>query len=133
MPPAAFGQLVFAAPDIKKDLLEQKIDAMRRITTGVSLYASSHDGALLLSRALQGGDENNYQRAGETHPTPMVAPPMQTIDVSQATKGHSYVANSRAMLRDLSALLLEDRPLDTTSSNYIPVDVDAGYWMLEAE
>lgn len=133
LPDNAFGQLVFAAPDIKRDLLAQKIEALDRITDGVTLYASAHDSALLLSRALQGGDEENYQRAGETHPRPMVAPPMQTVDVSQATKGHSYVANSRLMLRDLAILFREARILEPSADNYVPTGIDAGYWLLEPE
>ena len=65
-----FGQLVFAAPDIARDLLEQKIETLDQIVDGVTLYASAHDSALLASRVLQGNDAQNYQRAGETYPAP---------------------------------------------------------------
>ena len=41
MPDNAFGQLVFAAPDIKRDLLAQKIEALDRITDGVTLYEAA--------------------------------------------------------------------------------------------
>lgn len=124
------GQLVFAAPDIAKDLLEQKVPALDRVSQGVTLYASAHDSALKLSRALQGRDAQNYQRAGETHPSPMVSPPMQTIDVSLATSGHSYISDSPVMMRDLSALFSGSRVLDPAADNYVPVDDDSGYWLL---
>ena len=125
-----FGQLVFAAPDIAKDLLEQKIAALDRVVAGVTLYASAHDSALRLSRALQGDDEQYYQRAGETYPTPMVTPPMQTVDVSKATSGHSYVSDNLVMMRDLSGLLSGSRILTDQSDNYVPTGEDRGYWIL---
>jgi esterase/lipase superfamily enzyme len=121
-----FGQLVFAAPDIARDLLEQKILALAQVTRGVTLYASAHDSALRLSRALQGESEQSYQRAGETYPAPMVAPPMQTVDVSEASTGHSYISDSPLMLSDLAGLLGGSRVLSEQSENYVP----AGYWLL---
>lgn len=124
------GELVFAAPDIAKDLLEQKVAALDQITSGVTLYASANDSALLLSRALQGQDQQHYQRAGETHPRPMVALPMQTIDVSDVTNGHSYIADSAIMMRDLAGLLDGTRILDDSSENYQAVDANSGYWKL---
>lgn len=124
-----FGQLVFAAPDIARDLLEQKISSLAAISEGVTLYASAHDAALRLSRALQGEDEQNYQRAGETYPSPMVAPPMQTVDVSEAATGHSYISDSPLMLQDLAGLLSGSRTLDEQSENYVP----AGYWRLQGK
>ncbi|PLW70574.1 alpha/beta fold hydrolase [Pseudohalioglobus lutimaris] len=124
-----FGQLVFAAPDIARDLLEQKIAILAQVMKGVTLYASAHDSALRLSRALQGESEQNYQRAGETYPAPMVAPPMQTVDVSEASTGHSYISDSPLMLKDLAGLLGGSRVLNQQSQNYVP----AGYWMLRAQ
>ncbi len=96
-----FGRLIFAAPDIRRKLLAQKIDSLDGITEGVTLYASSNDAALVRSRVLQGRDVENYQRAGETTPIPMIQPPMQTVDVSGATDGHSYISNSPAMIAEL--------------------------------
>ncbi len=122
-----FDQLVFAAPDIARDLLEQKILTLARIVKGVTLYASAHDSALRLSRALQGENEQSYQRAGETYPAPMVAPPMQTVDVSNASTGHSYISDSALMLEDMAGLLQGSRLLSEQSPNYVP----AGYWLLQ--
>lgn len=124
------GQLVFAAPDIAKDLLEQKVAALDRVTQGVTLYASAHDSALKLSRALQGSDAQNYQRAGETHPSPMVTPPMQTIDVSFATSGHSYISDSPLVIRDLGMLFSGARTLQKDADNYVPTSTESGYWLL---
>jgi len=78
--PNSLGQLVLAAPDVDRDVFtieEPKIAGFR----GVTLYASSKDWALRLSEKLH----SDFARAGDvpTPPsTPIVLPPMDTIDAS---------------------------------------------------
>lgn len=127
-----FGQLVFAAPDMPKSDLVQKAEELNKRVDRVTVYASSHDSALQLSRVLQ-GQTQNYQRAGETWPSPMVAPPIQTVDVSIATRGHSYISTSTALISDLRALLQDNRPLSEQSENFVPSGTSGGYWVLQSE
>ena len=63
----------------------------------------------------------------------MVAPPMQTIDVSRATRGHSYISDSPRMLGDLAGLLIRSRILDRTSETFVPAGGETGYWLLLGE
>jgi esterase/lipase superfamily enzyme len=102
-------ELILAAPDIDADIFRRSIapflaGAARRTT----LYASSRDLALVASRKLQG-----YVRAGDTSSGVIVIPPTETIDASRANAdllGHSYVANSRSILRDIDAVINQHLP-----------------------
>jgi esterase/lipase superfamily enzyme len=124
-----FGELVFAAPDIKADRMTQLAGRFLPTVERVTLYASRHDSALVLSRALQ-GQSASYQRAGETWPTPLVAPPIQTIDVSLVTRGHSYVADSGRILGDMADLITRRRELTGDTAVFVETRGGDGYWVL---
>lgn len=126
-----FDEVVFAAADIRRNLFEEKVKRFPATIERVTLYASAYDSALQLSRLLQGGQGDEYQRAGETKPVPLVTDRVQTIDVSYATTGHSYISDSPAIIKDLSELLSKNRPLVKRGKNYIPVAGEGGYWILQ--
>src|SRR5690606_27247555 len=69
-----------------------------------TLYASSRDRALLLSRYF-----HNYQRLGETEPQLIVANGMDTIDASlvdTSLLGHSYIGDVKSIVSDLHDLVV---------------------------
>jgi esterase/lipase superfamily enzyme len=97
-------ELILAAPDIDAATFKRSIaPALAGAAQRTTLYASSHDLALAASRKLQG-----YVRAGDTSNGVLVIPPIQTVDASRANAdllGHSYVANSPSILRDIAAVI----------------------------
>jgi esterase/lipase superfamily enzyme len=104
-----FDEVVLTAPDVdaetfKQDLAPVIIKTAQRVT----LYASSNDEALLVSKEVHG-----YARAGESGDQLVVVPGMDTIDVSAVDTsllGHSYYGDNYTVLADLFDLLNRDRP-----------------------
>jgi len=99
-----FREIIMIAPDIDAEVF--RMDMAPRLTrTGINLtlYASSSDRALLASKAFHG-----YPRAGESGDGLVVIEGLETIDASDASGGilgHSYFAEDRRMMEDISALL----------------------------
>ena len=98
-----FNQIILAAPDIRaadfKDLIFPAIASHHQVTN----YASSNDYALRLSKKA-----NAEPRAGDTSVGPVEVQGVETIDASAVNAdplGHSYFAESSAMIRDLRQLL----------------------------
>ena len=84
-----FNQVVLTAPDIDVDTFRQLASALKGSAERITLYASSNDVALKLSKRYQG-----YQRAGDSVPTVVVLPGIDTIDVSAletSLLGHSVL------------------------------------------
>ncbi|MDF1799737.1 MAG: alpha/beta fold hydrolase [Planctomycetota bacterium] len=126
-----FDELILAAPDIDAGEFEKLSTYLEAATSRVTLYASSNDAALTVSREFHGGD---YPRAGESIPTPLTTLGVDSIDVSRVTVGHSYISDSGKILDDLGAILRERRPLDETIAEKVErADDDGGgvYWVLE--
>jgi esterase/lipase superfamily enzyme len=101
-----FHQIILAAPDIRaadfKKVIFPAIASQHRVTN----YASSNDAALRLSRKGNAG-----LRAGDTDEGPIPVDGIETIDASAVNSealGHSYFAESPAMIRDLRKLLRDD-------------------------
>lgn len=98
-------EVVLAAPDIdsrvfKAQVLPHIVDNTQHCT----LYASSRDRALLISRYF-----HNYQRLGETEPDLIVATGMDTIDASlvdTSLLGHSYIGDVQSIVSDLHDLVV---------------------------
>ena len=105
--PAAIAQLVMAAPDVDRDMFIGEIPKVAKVTKGLTLYASSKDKALQLSKRVAG----NIPRAGDVPPMgPVVLSPLVTIDVSALGDelfglDHSTFATARNVLDDLKLLL----------------------------
>jgi esterase/lipase superfamily enzyme len=69
-----------------------------------TLYASSRDRALLMSRFF-----HNYQRLGETQPELVLAHGLDTIDASlvdTSLLGHSYIGDVQSIVSDLHNLVV---------------------------
>jgi esterase/lipase superfamily enzyme len=104
-----FNEVVLTAPDIDADVFRRDIaPAIVKTASRVTLYASSNDEALALSKKVHG-----YPRAGESGESMVVVPGIDTIDVSTVDSsliGHSYYGSNGTVLADLLDLLHDSKP-----------------------
>ncbi|MEX0977811.1 MAG: alpha/beta hydrolase [Pirellulales bacterium] len=100
-----FREVILAAPDIDSRVFKsQVLPHIVANTRHCTLYASSRDRALLISRYF-----HNYQRLGETQPDLIVADGMDTIDASlvdTSLLGHSYIGDVQSIVTDLHLLVV---------------------------
>jgi len=104
-----FREVVLTAPDIDADVFKRDIAPfITRTARRVTLYASSNDEALALSKRLHG-----YARAGDSGSELVVVEGIDTIDVSNVDTslvGHSYYGSNDTVLADLFYILTEPKP-----------------------
>jgi esterase/lipase superfamily enzyme len=104
-----FRELVLAAPDIDSRVFQsQVLPHIVGNTQHCTLYASSRDRALLISRFF-----HNYQRLGETEPDLLIASGLDTIDASlvdTSLLGHSYIGDVASIVSDLHDLVVSGKP-----------------------
>jgi esterase/lipase superfamily enzyme len=128
--PAPFQQVVLAAPDIDAETFKREIaPAIRKIAGRVTLYASSRDEALAVSKQIHG-----YPRAGESGDKLVVLPGIDTIDVSTVDTsfiGHSYYGNNRSLLADLFALLNKSLPPVQRDQLQLAQRDELPYWVFQ--
>jgi esterase/lipase superfamily enzyme len=101
--PVTSGHMILTAPDIDRDTFKQFGTELGQAAKRVTIYASSNDSALHLSRKFHG-----YARAGDTVPEVLLVNGVDTIDASPVNTslvGHSYFAEDRSVLSDLFHLL----------------------------
>jgi esterase/lipase superfamily enzyme len=100
-------EVILTAPDIDStEFTEQIAPGLKKLGAPVTLYASSNDKALAMSKSLHGGN-----RAGEAGPNIVVVNGIETIDVSQLETdfiGHAYPANNASVLVDIWYLVHDD-------------------------
>lgn len=104
-----FNQIILAAPDIDAETFKTEIapkigSSARRLT----LYASSRDLALMISRFV-----NGRQRAGDTAPQILLTPGVDSIDVSSVDSsllGHSYYGDNRSIITDIRSVIGSEQP-----------------------
>jgi esterase/lipase superfamily enzyme len=103
-----FKELVLAAPDIDSRVFQsQVLPHIVNNTQHCTLYASSRDRALLMSRVF-----HNYQRLGETEPELVLANGLDTIDASlvdTSLLGHSYIGDVQSIVSDLRDLVVQGK------------------------
>ncbi|MFF7977255.1 alpha/beta hydrolase [Streptomyces sp. NPDC007905] len=102
------GQVIFAAPDVDAEVFRQRLPRIARQAKGCTLYASSADRALQVSRTLAASP-----RAGQSGDGIVVAPGLNTIDATELDTGlmsHSYVGDHRSVLADVYGLLRQALP-----------------------
>lgn len=104
-----FHELVLTAPDIDAQVFEQDIvPAILPTAERVTLYASSNDEALKLSKTVHG-----YRRAGDSGNELMVIPGVDTIDVSMVDTsliGHVYFGDNATVIADMLDLINQSKP-----------------------
>lgn len=109
--PPMFREVLLTAPDIdadvfKRDFAPEIVSTAKRVT----LYASSNDDALTLSKQVHG-----YPRAGDSGEGLVIVPGIDTIDVSSVDTsliGHSYYGSNHTVIADMLDLLHEAKPPD---------------------
>lgn len=108
-PQPLFDRIVLAAPDVDADRFRRELaPVLASVSQQTTLYASSSDQALIVSKLLHG-----YPRAGDSGPDVVVVPGIETIDVSGidlSLLGHSYYGDNESMLRDLYDVVRQRLP-----------------------
>lgn len=122
-----FKSLLLVAPDIDAEIFERDIaESLGRSGALVTIYASSGDKALKISRRIHG-----FSRVGLVDGIPMIVPEIETIDatnVDTSFLGHSYFNRSRSVLSDIYYIINEGLRADERFS-LEPVDTtDGRYW-----
>jgi esterase/lipase superfamily enzyme/nucleoid DNA-binding protein len=107
-----FNNIILAAPDIDRDIFVSQILPQMtgsRLSMRTTLYASSHDRALQVSRKIRGP----IPRAGEGGEDIVVAEGLDSIDASRVPTdllGHGYFASTKDLLIDIYHLLANNLP-----------------------
>lgn len=124
-----FNQIVLAAADIDRDTFIELAHTIEGAGDRITLYASSRDRALKLSRGVHG-----YTRVGESGINIMVTPGMDTIDASSVSIdffsdlfSHSYFTG-RTVLSDLFLLMKYDLPPRNRFAVFPRTIGKDGYW-----
>lgn len=107
------SELVLAAPDFNEIEFKDVAAAFRDLRakgTRVTIYASSNDFALRVSRII-----HSYRRLGESQPALDVFPGLDSVDASGVASirrafGHSYVYDSAAVIGDMEDIVLKSLP-----------------------
>ncbi len=111
--PVRIAELIMAAPDVDVDQFKEEIPLVQKVAKGMTLYASSNDKALVISRSVAGG----IPRAGDVPAGgPITLAGLDTIDVSTMGEemfglNHDTFASARSLIDDIFILLGKgDRP-----------------------
>jgi esterase/lipase superfamily enzyme len=124
-----FSTVVFAAPDVDRDVFMQLAAQIHNPQNKVTLYVSEHDQALAASHLLF----HKEPRAGEAGSDTIVMQGLDTVDVSKLSMdalGHSYFGDNRNVVEDLLKFLkgqLAPRP----GLSKVPLG-SLAYWQLVA-
>ena len=127
-----FHEVVLTAPDIDAEIFRRDI-APAIVTTAkrVTLYASSNDEALLLSKQVHG-----YPRAGETGDGLVVIPGIETIDVSAVDTslvGHTYYGDNATVISDMIDLVRNSKSAQQRSWLVTARFHDLLYWVFRMD
>ncbi len=121
-----FREVILAAPDIDAEVFKRDIAPKLAPAT---LYASSQDKALELSRKFHG-----YPRAGDSGARLLIMPGVETIDASNVDSdflGHSYFGEATSVISDMFYLIKEAKRADARFGLQ-PVDIPEGrYWVFK--
>ena len=124
-----FNQVVLAAPDIDAEIFKRDIaPRIQKTAERVTLYASSNDKALLVSKSIHGAP-----RAGDVESGIIVISGIDTIDASlvdTSLVGHSYYGDNRSIISDM--YLLVNLKLPPDKRNLLPMEFEGGkYWAVK--
>jgi esterase/lipase superfamily enzyme len=103
-----FRQTILAAPDIDAGVFENLAPIAVKAASRTTMYASSNDRALRLSK-----DFHGYRRAGDTEQGILIVSGVDSIDASNVPSGflgHSYYGDSRSVLSDVFELFKTGTP-----------------------
>lgn len=123
-----FSEVVLTAPDMDTGEFKNLAGEFRKTAKRVTLYASSNDQALALSKKFHG-----YPRAGDSQQGILVVNGIDSIDVSAVDTdlvGHFYYGDNSSVLSDMYYLLKgvpADRRFRLTPKTF----AGAGYWLFQ--
>ena len=126
-PGVAIDQLIFAVPDVDRDMFQNIAGSFKGIAKGITLYVASNDRALTLSRAFWGG----VARAGDVPADgPLIVQGVDTIDISAAAANGAMGRSPDILFSDIDALLDGGvRPPDSRTSEFVTIQSASGpYW-----
>jgi esterase/lipase superfamily enzyme len=127
-------EVVFAAPDVDRDVFSSRADLIKKVAGGITLYASSADKALQVSRTKAGG----VARAGDmAEAAPLLIDGIDLIDVTVLGEdmfalNHGIFASNRSVLDDLGRIVTSrTRPphVRTPTLQRMPDRLSTKYWM----
>jgi esterase/lipase superfamily enzyme len=131
LPPgsASLRQIIFAAPDVDREVFLQIAAAFHGRAQRFTLYASSNDLALKISRIL-----HRYPRAGDAARELVIMDGLDTIDASDADTslfglGHTYFAKKRSILNDIHSLILTSKPPENRFDLAMAISDLGRYWV----
>lgn len=122
-----FKEIILMAPDIDAEVFKREI-APPLLSSGrhVTLYASSKDTALKISKVINGG-----QRLGDADPSIVMLNGMESIDASNVETdliGHAYYADARSVLSDLFEVVRDTGPAASRSHLEEILTVPGRFW-----
>lgn len=116
---APFKEVVMAAPDIDAEVFRRNIGpVILDKGTRFTLYASSKDEALMMSRELHGG----YRRLGESGPNIFLMKGIDTVDASTVDTGlvgHSYYGDNGTVMSDMKYVIRQSLPPEKRADNSV--------------
>ena len=130
--PPLFHEVVLTAPDIDREIFQRDIaPAIVSTAKRVTLYASSNDEALVLSKQVHG-----YPRAGDTGEGLVVIPGIETIDVSAVDTsllGHNYYGDNATVISDMIDLVRNSKSANERSWLETAHLDDLLYWVFRVD
>jgi esterase/lipase superfamily enzyme len=134
-PDIRFNQIVLAAPDVDRDEFEEIAKSVSAVAQGVTLYASSTDVALNVSKRFRAGQI----RAGDVGDTgPAILPGVDSIDISAASTdffalNHDVYVAGPVLANDIAILLSKGlRPPNERTPLFQQRGVKNGHYWLYA-
>ncbi len=127
----AFEEVLFAAPDVDAGLFRAMAETFRTIARRMTVYGSSEDVALDVSRRVHG----DAHRAGEGGEHMETYAGIDSIDMSAAGSdmlAHSYFAEDSAALLDMLTLIWRGSAPDKRCGLTADTQEDGVIWRLEA-
>jgi len=123
-------EVILTAPDVNAEIfINDIVPAFNKHDQKITLYTSSNDYALKLSRQV-----NGFRRAGEFDDDFIIMKGVETIDASEVDTNlvdvakHSYFGSNRSVINDIVNLVVnEQRPDDRFDLKKIVVD-KGEYW-----
>ncbi len=127
--PTHFNEIIATAPDIDSGEFCQIADAIQCVVKRITLYASSKDAAIRVSRTI-----HKYPRAGEAGENILVIKGIDTIDatdVDTSLVGHSYYSDERTVISDMYYLINEGLPPDRRHGLIQKQHPNGKYWAFQ--
>ena len=131
--PLDITELVFAAPDVDKDVFSSKAEHIKAVAGKVTIYASAVDRALMASGKKAGG----ISRMGFVSATgPNLIDGIEMIDVTAVGDdmfglNHSTFSGARAVLDDIGRIILDHKHppnLRSPTLEMLPNKTSPLYW-----